>query len=356
MSRVAAPLDDEQIDVFTTPLPPTLPVVKKTIDTLVELAVAQRLFLASHADKLKVEMVKERKDTSVASGSWYLNGFTLSDEDAIDFVRASPDGLSNLLYAGFKDTTSLWTRLTSWLRFDAKDARTSGINVADDLAFALAVCEVVEVSGHVLAGVSYAMSAQAPTVGSPLKRQLAFELTSSKHRGRSHSAYLIVDLVHSAQRTASKRISATLKVDLKLYIYEPLFLGGLQGVAVNVSGTVTDDLPTADIENEELMNVLAKKGTFVASAVSDFVLDAHLEVTSERTAAVTLHACKRLVHAANAALTTFFRDEYQMQETARTQAREQKRLVALKVERELELQRIEAQEEQAAKAAQAAEA
>jgi len=265
---------------------------------------------------------------------------------------ASPDGLSNLLYAGFKDTTSLWTRLASWLRFDAKDARTSGINVADDLAFALAVCEVVEVAGNVLVGVSYAMSTQAPTVGLPLKRQLAFELTSSKHRGRSHSAYLILDLVHSAQRTASKRTSATLKVDMKLYIYEPLFLSGLQGVAVNVSGTLTDDLPSTDIENDELMRVLATKGTFVASAVSDFVLDAHLKVTSERAAAVTLHSCRRLVHSANAALTTFFRDEYEMQETARTQTREQNRLALIEAARELELERIEAQEKQEAKVAQ----
>ena len=36
---------DMQNEVYQTPLPPTMPVVKKTIDTLVQLAVQQRLFL-----------------------------------------------------------------------------------------------------------------------------------------------------------------------------------------------------------------------------------------------------------------------------------------------------------------------
>ena len=329
-------------EVYNTPLPPTLPVVKQTIDTLVELAVRQRLFLATHADKLKVELLKERLDTNLTLGAWYLNGFQLTDEDAIDLVRASPDTLSNLLYTNYKDTTSLWTKLTSWLKFGSNDSRLSGINVADDLAFGLAVCEVVEVAGHVLAGVSYAMASQTPSVGNPLRRKLAFELTSSKHRGRSHSMYLLMDLTHAAQRTASNRVSATLKVDLSLYIYEPLLLGGLTGVAVNLSGKSVDDLPTADIDQNELTALLAKKGTFVASAVSDFVLDAGLEVSSERASTVTLVACERVVNASNAALTAFFRDEYERQERYRAEQRR------LKLEAEVE--------ERRAKEAEAAEA
>jgi hypothetical protein len=325
-----------------------MPVVKSTIDTLVELAVNQRLFLSSHADKLKLELVKERLDTSLAQGAWYLNGFSLSDEDAIDLVRSSPDTLSNLLYTNYKDTTSIWAKLTSWLRFGSKESQVTGINVADDLAFGLAVCEVVEIAGHVLAGVSYAMTAQAPSVGTPLRRKLAFELVSSKHRGRSHSMYLLMDLTHAARRTASNRTSATLKVDLSLYIYQPLLLGGLTGVAVNLSGTSTDDLPTADIDQAELTSMLAKKGTFVSSAVSDFVLDAGLEVTSERASTVTLVACERVVNAANSALTSFFQDEYQRQETMRAVKRREQLEQEIEAQRERELDRLEAMADQEA--------
>jgi hypothetical protein len=337
---------EQSEEVYETPLPPTLPVVKRTIDTLVELAVKQRLFLSSHADRLKLELTKERLDTSLATGSWYLNGFSLSDEDAVDLVRASPDTLSNLLYTNYKDTTSIWAKLTKWLRFGAKDSMTTGLNVADDLAFGLTVSEVVEIAGHVLAGVSYAMTAQAPEVGKPLRRKLAFELVSSKHRGRSHSAYLLCDLIHAAQRTASGRTSATLKVDLSLFIYTPLLLGGLTGVAVNVSGTSVDDLPTTDIDQDELLAILAKKGTFVASSVSDFVLDASLEVSSERAAAVTLVSCERVVNAANTALTTFFKSEYETQARIRMQTRREKLEIELEQKRERE-----AAAEAAAKAA-----
>ena len=335
----------QSADVYQTPLPPTMPVVKSTIDTLVALAVNQRLFLSAHADKLKLELVKERIDTSLAEGAWFLNGFSLSDEDAIDLVRASPDTLSNLTYANYKDMTSIWAKLTSWLRFGANESRLSGINVADDLAFGLAVCEVVEVAGHVLAGVSYAMAAQAPSIGKPLRRKLAFELISSKHRGRSHSMYLLVDLKHAAQRTASNRTSATLKVDLSMYIYTPLMLGGLTGVAVNLSGIASDDLPAADIDQAELASLLAKKGTFVSSAVSDFVLDAGLAVTSERAATVTLVACERVVNAANTALTSFFQDEYKRQELSRAKNRREQLEREIEAQRERELARLDAEAE-----------
>jgi hypothetical protein len=346
-SKSTLPADD-QVEFYSSSLPPTLPVVRKTIDTLVDLAVKQRLFLAEHADKLKIELVKERLDPSLANGAWHLNGFSLSDEDAIDFVRSSPDSLSSLSYTNYKDTTSIWSKLTKWLNFDEKQTRTNGINVADDIAFALAVCEVVEVAGHVLAGVSYAMSSQQPKIGSPLKRQLAFELVSSRHRGRSHSMYLVADLQHAAQRTASSRTSATLKVDLCLYIYTPLYLGGLSGVAINVSGEKADDLPSADIDSDELLSVLAKRGTFVASAVSDFVLDSTLQVTSDRAATVTLVACNRLIKSANTALTTFFNDEYICNEAERSAKREEARIMAKQEALELEAERAKAEADAAA--------
>ena len=334
---------DTQDEVYQTRLPPTMPVVKKSIDTLVELAVKQRIFLSSHADKLKLELVKERNHTDdVQTGSWGLNGFRLSDEDAIDLVRSSPDTLSNLVYTNYRDTSTLWSKLTSWLRFGAKNS-SSGINVADDLAFGLAVCEVVELAGHVLSVVSYAMSSQTPSIGKPLKRKLAFELVSSRHRGRSHSMYLLVDIKNAAQYTASRRTSATLKLDLSLYIYQPLLLNGLSGVAVNISGESADDLPEADIDKDELVSVLSKSGTFVASAVSDFVLDSTLQVSSERAANVTLIACERAINASNTALTTFFRDEYERNEAERADVRRANLEEKLEFKRELERERLDAE-------------
>ena len=164
--------------------------------------------------------------------------------------------------------------------------------------------------------------------------------------------YLLLDLKHAAQRTASNRTSATLKVDLSLYIYVPLLLGGLTGVAVNLSGNKTDDLPTADIDQEELTSLLAKKGTFVSSAVSDFVLDAGLEVSPQRAATVTLVACERVVNAANTALTSFFKDEYERQESLRAIRRREKLEREIEEQRERELARLEAQAEAEAEAAE----
>lgn len=344
--------DDDDYDaseeVYETPLPPSMPVVKATIDTIVELAVSQRLFLSQHADKLKLELVKEREGRTLADGSWYLNGFSLTDEDALDLVRASPDTLSNLTYTNYTDTTSIWAKLTSWLRFGSKEASRSGINVADDLAFGLAVCEVVEVAGHVLAGVSYAMSSQAPRLGKPLTRKLAFEMTSSLHRGRSHSMYLVADISNSAQRTASSRTSNILKANLSLYIYTPMLLNGLKGVAVNVSGRRVDDLPESGIDEAELMRVLSKKGVFVANAASNFLLDSNLEVSSQRAATVTLVATERLVDSANSALTAFFADEYAKQESIRASERREKLKRELEAARERE--RAELQREAAERA------
>jgi hypothetical protein len=296
----------EQDEVYDTTLPPTLPVVKETIDSLAALAAKQRMFVAMHADKIKLELVKERVNANVPIGEWRLNGFALSDEDAVDFVRQSPDSLSNMTYIAYKDT-SLWTKLTSWLNFGNTDRDApNALNLADDLGFVLAVSECVELTGNVLGVVSQALTTQAPRVGKPLRRQLAFELTRSDHRGSSHSMYLLANVVHATQNAASSRKASTLKVDLSLYIYQPRFLGGISGVAVNISGQKADDLPMADIEAAELRRLLAKKGTFVASAVSDFVLDPREETTSERAARITILSSEKLINSANGALSSFF--------------------------------------------------
>lgn len=337
--ETASPDDawDESEEVYSTPLPPTLPVVKETVDSLVELAVKQKMFISSHADRVKLELVKERIDPTVAIGEWYLNGFALSDEDAVDFVRQCPDALSNLTYVSFGNSTALWTRITSWLRFGAKN-EVKALNVADDLAFVLTVAETIEVAGHVLGVVSYAMNEQMPKSGEPLRRELAFELSQSAHRGRTHAMYLMATIVHAAQRVSSGRKANTLKLDLSLYIYEPLLLGGLSGVAVNVSGSRVDDLPSADVDQFELQSILAKKGTFVASAVSDFILDSSLDISSSRAAMITAVSTDKLTTAANKALVSFFENEAVGLEVGRERRRKEK---AVKEAEEREEKRIE---------------
>ena len=324
---------DESAEVYNTPLPATLPVVKQTVDSLVALAVKQRMFISQHADRVKLEMLKERVNPSIAIGGWSLNGFAFSDEDAVDFVRQCPDSLSNLSYVPFTDGTSLWTRITTWLRFGKKADGVSALSVVDDIAFLLTVAETIEVAGHTLGVVSYAMTQQMPKPGKALRRELAFELATSSHRGRTHSLYLMISVTHASQRMGSGRSANTLKLDLSLYIYEPLLLGGLSGVAVNVSGTKVDDVPTADVDQYELRSLLAKKGTFLAAAVSDFVLDSTLMVSPDRAATIVTAACDKLTSAANRALASFFDDEATTLEADR-EARRRERAIRGAEERE----------------------
>ena len=174
----------------------------------------------------------------------------------------------------------------------------------------------------------------------------SFELTTSAHRGRTHSMYLMVSVTHAAQRVGAGRSANTLKLDTALYIYKPLMLGGLSGVAVNVSGTKVDDLPTADVDQFELRSILAKKGTFVASAVSDFVLDPSLDVSSDRAATVTSAACDKLTSAANAALVSFFDDESSALEAGREARRRERALREAEEREEQRLARLRAIEEE----------
>jgi hypothetical protein len=210
------------------------------------------------------------------------------------------------------------------------------------------VAEVVEITGHALAATAYALSAQAPKIGKPLKRSLAFELTSSRHRGTSHSMYLTLDIEHAAQRAASNRTTNTLQLDCSLYVHEPLFLGGMSGVAVNTSGTPVDDLPEAEIDTDELRSVLSRKGTFVASSTSNFVLDNSKAVDSERVAAIALAACGRLTTAANAALSCFLDSEYRRAESVRAAKRRAEREAAIEAAREAAEEAEQAAAEQAA--------
>lgn len=344
--------DDAEDRVFYRPsLPPSLPVVSETIDGLLSVSAKQRVFIANHADKLRLELDEELASSSTATlafangadfdsfdddalvggmsppeGEWRLNGFSLSDTAVLDLVRASPDLLSNLEYAAFTES-GLLARISKFFRFgrSAKKEERNALNIADDLAYVLTPAEVVEISGHLLSLVSHALSSQSPKIGKPLVREVAFELTNSRHRGHTHSMYLLALVRHERQNAASNRKANTLHIGLSLYLHTPNLLGGSTGVAVNVSGNGdVDDMPTADVDAGELQRVLAKKGVFCSRSGSDFVIRQDLAVTSERASRVAVVATERLVEASNDSLTAFF--EKESSQFASERAMERKRL------------------------------
>jgi len=341
---------NDTVDFFASPMPPSLPVVKKTIDTLTFIASKQRIFLSKHADRVKIELVKEAMDVSLQGGRWGICGFQLTQEDAIDVIRASPDSLSNLSFQ-YTSSSTLWARLTSWLKFS--NSNSSGISVSDDLAFALSVSESIELAGHLLASTGYALSAQSPRIGRPLKRSLAFELLSSTHRGRSHSLYLVMKVESSMQNAVSGRRANTLSLASSLYVHEAMALGGMRGVAINTSGIRVDDLPEVDIDETELALVLSKKGTFVASSTSNFLLTDEM-VSSERVAKIALEATASLVDAANASLSRYLDSTERQMEAARAEKRAVARAEAIE-EAEAAI-RAEAEAEAEAREAEAREA
>jgi hypothetical protein len=335
-------------EMYAEALPPTLPVVKETIDSITALAVKQRIFLMDHANSVKLELVKERAQTvGEKSGAWALNGFAIEDEDAVDIVRTCPDLMSNLTYKSFDTSSTIWTRIASWLRFSEQEERR--LNVVEDLGYVLSIAEVVEVTGHLLAAVSYALSEEAPSSGRPLRRELAFELTASRHRGMTHSMYLTADVLHESQRIGHQRTANTLRVASSLYIYEPLVLGGVRGVAVNVSG-----VRSADVDSGELKNLMSSKGHFVASATSDFVLDPSLAISSERATKIACSSADKLVTASNKSLSSFFKNESLSLEAERKERRRIAEAIAAQEEKERQL-RIQREEDAAARLQQAQE-
>lgn len=331
----------DDAEVYNEILPQTMPVVKQTIDSLAKLAVSQRMFIIDHVSKVKLELLKEKTPTE-RSGAWALNGFALEDQDAVDFVRACPDALSNLTFVPYEDQTTLWTRISSWLKFKSPESRN--LNIVDDLGYVLSVAEVIEIAGHLLAAVSYGLAEEAPKSGSPTRRQLAFELVSSRHRGNSHSMYLISEIVHTAERVASHNSASTMSIASSLYIYKPLLLGGLKGAAVNVSGTRVDDLPMADLDRDEMRDLLSKKGRFVSSSTSNFVLDPQQTVTSERASKIATMSCEKLVNAANRALVSFFAAETEDLEMERQMVRKRAAEIAKQEEMERQM-RLKEEEE-----------
>jgi hypothetical protein len=319
---------------------------------LTKLAVKQRLFLMDHAGKIKLELVREGPSTNEKTGAWTLNGFELQEEDVVDAIRTSPELLSNLTYSNFESSTNIWTTISSWLNFSSPDEKR--LNVVEDLGYVLSVSEVVEIAGHLLGAVSYALTS-APSPGDPVRRELAYELVASRHRGNAHSMYLVADICHEAQKIGHRRSVNTIKVSSSLYIYEPLVLGGVRGVAVNVSGDDSRDLPTADVDQGELKNLMSSKGHFVASGTNDFVLDPSLSVSSERAAKIAYSSTDRLVSASNTSLASFFEGQAATLAASREERRRMEALIAKQEEEERKL-RIQREEEAAERLQQAQEA
>ena len=328
-------------DVFNDALPPTVPVTAETVDALISISTTQRMFVSEHAELVKQEILKEKLDPKKAIGEWRLAGFPLSDEDAADVVRANPDLLSSLSFTHFTEM-GVWARIASWFGYEDKDQ--DALNVADDLGFVVSVAEATEISGHILAAVSRAISG-TPKVGAPHKQNLAFELKSSNHRGLT-SLYLLLSTVHETRRTAGRASARALKVASSLHVFERGYLGGLTGVGVNISGAAdaSKDFATADIEAAELRSILAKKAQFLGNSTSNFVL-ASSDDSSKRAAAITLESTKTLLGQSNAFLTHFFEKE----ESKRREARKAVRLAAKAAKEEAEAAAAEA----AAEAAQA---
>ena len=352
-------MNDGEKSFFRASLPPSLPIVEETVESLVSISAKQRLFIAKHADRLKLEQEEELAASAATSavaagvggidvppiappeGEWRLNGFSMSDRAVLDFVRASPDSLSNMEYHMYQKT-GLISKIAKFFKFGSNREERSALNVADDLAYVLSVAEVVEVNGHVLALVSHALSSQSPELGKPLKREVAFELKNSNHRGSEHSMYLMAFVRHEQQNAAANRLANTLHVGLSLYLHSPAVLGVSTGVAVNVSGETNDDMPSVDVEPGELKRILAKKGVFCANASSDFVLKASIPMTSARAAKVATVAVERLVDAANNAITAFFEQES-------TEFAEERRLERAEIERGLDKARVAAREAERAR-------
>ena len=341
------PLGDDAA-YFRPSLPPSMPVVRESVESLLAIMARQRLFLSTHADALKMELEEELATANAAgssqhtppAGEWRLCGFRVGDDEVLDLVRVNPDALSNLEYVEFTQT-GLLAKISSFFKFGSKQKRDS-LDVSSDLAYALSTGETVEIVGHVLGAVSRAMT-EDPKMGRPIRRELAFELFKSRHRGTLQSMYLLMTLDHAKQNAANNRIANTLHAGVTLYLHTPGALGANVGVAVDVSGeAATDDFPSIDMDAGELKRMFQKKAVFCASATSNFFLRPDTAVTSQRAAKIASVTTTRLVDASNAALQTFFQREAAV---FADQRRSQKK----KLEQEMDAARKEAEE--AAKAA-----
>jgi len=164
----------------------------------------------------------------------------------------------------------------------------------------------------------------------------------------------------SMQNAVSGRRANTLSLASSLYVHDAMALGGMRGVAVNTSGIRVDDLPEVDIDETELALVLSKKGTFVASSTSNYLL-AYEAVSSERVAKIALEATASLVDAANASLSRYLDSTERQMEAARADKRAMAREEAIEeaeaaIRAEAEAREAEAREAEAREAeARAAE-
>lgn len=347
--------EEQETFFFTDTLPSTFQTTSDTVQNLTELAASQRLFLTDHANDLriregelnklraKLEEDGPRSNASLNSGSWTLHDITLSDNDAVDVIRSSPDAMSDLQFQLFtKAPAGFLASFRKFFSFSSQiDVRESSI--ATEIGFSLSVAEVVE------AYVSTFKTVAATLANPPKRSEEAFvsrlyELKSS-HRGRENSVYLLVE-VELTNRTMSRdREAMALNVATELNIYS----SEIFGPDLPVVSMIEDDpsgLAVSGMSRAELIDVFSEEATFLAKSNVDVVVDAETgsgaATESKRASKVAFHATKRLFNAANTASSQFSRKVHEQRKRD--------------VEEEWEAEKAEIAAEKAKAEAEAAEA
>jgi len=312
--------DEEPSFFFRDSLPSTFQVTSNTVTNLVQLSASQRLFLTDHAstlrkqeaelDRLRVQIEdgSTASSASVSSGQWSLNSIELSDQDAVDLVRTSPDIMSQLQFELFEPSSGGF--LSSFKKFfsfsSTINVRESSI--ATELGFSLSVEEVAEAFTAVFKTTSQTLSTP-PKSGEETFVSRLYELKSS-HRGRENSTYLLVEVEMTRRTMARGRDGLALNISTELSIYDS-HLFGPELKVVSMNGNDPAGLAQSQMSRAELTDILSSDGTFLAKSNFDVVVDGEsgsgASTASERSTAASFHAVKRLVKAANESTAQFSR-------------------------------------------------
>jgi len=343
--------EDEESFFFTDTLPSTFQTTSETVQHLTELAASQRLFLTDHANDLRVrdgelKQLREKLEedgplasASVNSGQWSLHDVALSDIDAVDLIRSSPDVMSDLQFQMFSPAPAgFLSSFRKFFSFSSQiDVRESSI--ATEIGFSLSVAEVVEAYTAILKTVS-ATLANPPKLSEVAFVSRLYELKSS-HRGRNNSVYLLVE-VEITNRTMSRdRDAMALNVSTEFNIYN----SQLFGADLPVVSMIDDDpssLAVSGMSRVELIDEFSQEATFLSKSNLDVVVDAETgsgaSAESKRASNVTFHATKRLVNAANTASSQFSRKvhEQRKRDIETEWKEEQAEIAAEKAEAEAE--------------------
>jgi len=353
--------EDEESFFYTDTLPSTFQTTSQTTQSIVELSATQRMFLTDHANDLRVrdgELTQLREkleddgplaSASVNPGQWSLHDVTLSDIDAVDVIRSSPDIMSELQFQLFSPAPAgFLSSFRKFFSFSSQiDVRESSI--ATEIGFSLSVAEVVEAYTAILKTVS-ATLANPPKLSEKAFVSRLYELKSS-HRGRDNSVYLLIE-VELTNRTMSRgRDAMALNVATEFNIYN----SQLFGADLPVVSMIEDDpssLAISGMSRAELIDVLfSEDATFLSKSNLDVVVDAETGsgalAGSRRATNVAFHSTKRLVNAANTASSQFSRKVHEQRklDIQNEWNAEQVEIAAAKAEAEAEAEAFQQQQQ-----------